>query len=47
VPAKPGIRFTSMVTISLGGTGTINRIINNSGATVRSGSTEAFLTTGP
>ncbi|BBH68390.1 hypothetical protein ACTI_50750 [Actinoplanes sp. OR16] len=47
VPAKPGVRFTSMVTVSLGGTGTINRIINNSGATVNSGSQVAYLTTGP
>ncbi len=47
VPAKPGVRFTSMVTVSLGGTGTINRIINNSGATVNSGSQVAYLTSGP
>ncbi|MEU8660248.1 ricin-type beta-trefoil lectin domain protein [Actinoplanes philippinensis] len=47
VPAKAGVRFTSMVTVSLGGTGTINRIINNTGATVNSGSQVAYLVTGP
>ncbi|WP_433831211.1 ricin-type beta-trefoil lectin domain protein [Actinoplanes sp. CA-015351] len=47
VPVKPGVRFTSMVTVSLGGTGTINRVINNSGATVNSGSQVAYLTSGP
>jgi hypothetical protein len=47
VPVKAGVRFNSMVTVSLGGTGTINRIINNSGATVNSGSQVAYLVTGP
>lgn len=31
VPNVPGVRFHSMVTVSLGGAGTINRIINNTG----------------
>jgi hypothetical protein len=47
VPVKAGVRFNSMVTVSLGGTGTINRIINNTGATVNSGSQVAYLVTGP
>ncbi|MEV4276897.1 RICIN domain-containing protein [Actinoplanes xinjiangensis] len=47
VPTKAGVRFTSMVTVSLGGTGTINRVINNTGATVNSGNQVAYLVTGP
>jgi hypothetical protein len=31
VPNTPGVRFHNMVTVSLGGTGTISRIINNTG----------------
>ncbi|MEV5749820.1 RICIN domain-containing protein [Actinoallomurus sp. NPDC052308] len=42
-----GSAFHDMVTVSLGGTGTINHIINNSGGAVRSGSTVAYLTSGP
>ncbi|GAB2627747.1 hypothetical protein Aab01nite_81400 [Paractinoplanes abujensis] len=47
VPAKPGIQFRNMVTVSLGGTGTINRVINNNGGTVNSGNQVTYLTTGP
>ncbi|MEV4639890.1 RICIN domain-containing protein [Actinoplanes sp. NPDC049548] len=47
VPAKPGIRFTDMVTVSLGGTGTISHVINNTGAAVNSGHQVTYLTTGP
>ena len=47
VPVKPGVRFTNMVTVSLGGQGTINRIINNKGGTARSGAEIQYLTTGP
>ncbi|GAA4605324.1 RICIN domain-containing protein [Actinoallomurus liliacearum] len=42
-----GSAFHDMVTVSLGGTGTISHIINNSGGAVRSGSTVAYLTSGP
>ncbi|MCO6003467.1 RICIN domain-containing protein [Actinoallomurus purpureus] len=42
-----GSAFHDMVTVSLGGTGTISHIINNSGSAVRSGSTVAYLTSGP
>jgi hypothetical protein len=47
VPVKPGIRFTNMVTVSLGGQGTINRIINDKGGTARPGAETQYLTTGP
>ena len=46
VPSS-GSAFHDMVTVSLGGTGTISHIINNSGAAVRSGSTVAYLSSGP
>jgi hypothetical protein len=47
VPVKPGIRFTNMVTVSLGGQGTINRIINDKGGTARRGAEIQYLTSGP
>ena len=43
----PGVKFHSMVTISLGGKGTIEHIINNSGGRVTAGSTEAYLANYP
>ena len=46
-PVKPGIRFTNMVTVSLGGQGTINHIINNLGGTARRGAEIQYLTSGP
>ncbi|HET6530901.1 MAG TPA: discoidin domain-containing protein [Actinoplanes sp.] len=46
-PVKPGIRFTNMVTVSLGGQGTINRIINDKGGTARRGAEVQYLTSGP
>ncbi|MFE2626888.1 RICIN domain-containing protein [Streptomyces sp. NPDC059374] len=30
-PNRPGVRFTSMVTVSLGGTGTIRHVVNSTG----------------
>ncbi len=30
-PDNPNVRFTSMVTVALGGTGTISHVINNTG----------------
>ncbi len=42
-----GSAFHDMVTVSLGGSGTINHLINNSGGAVRSGSTVAYLNDGP
>ncbi|MFG1603575.1 discoidin domain-containing protein [Actinoplanes sp. NPDC049265] len=46
-PVKPGIRFTDMVTVSLGGQGTINRIINDKGSPAVRGAETQYLTTGP
>lgn len=46
VPSS-GTTFHDMVTVSLGGTGTISHIINNSGGAVSSSSGTAYLTTGP
>ena len=43
-PASSGVQWHDMVTVSLGGTGTIEHIINDTGATVNSGSTVADLT---
>jgi hypothetical protein len=37
VPNTPGVKFHDMVTVSLGGTGTISHVINDSGAAVNSG----------
>jgi hypothetical protein len=42
-PSTPGVKWTDMVTVSLGGTGTIDHIINGQGGTVNSGSTVADL----
>ena len=42
-----GTTFHDMIDVSLGGTGTINHIINNNGGKVSSASTVQSLTTGP
>jgi hypothetical protein len=42
-PASSGVQWHDMVTVSLGGTGTIEHIINGTGASVNSGSTVADL----
>ncbi|HVV18112.1 MAG TPA: RICIN domain-containing protein [Pseudonocardiaceae bacterium] len=47
VPNTSGVKFHDMVTVSLGGTGTIQHVINNTGATVDSGSTVADLVSYP
>ncbi|MEV4348826.1 RICIN domain-containing protein [Actinoplanes sp. NPDC049596] len=47
VPAKTGIKFHDMVTVSLGGTGTITNVINNTGAAVNSGHQVTSLVSGP
>ena len=46
VPAS-GSAFHDMVTVSLGGDGTIRHVINNSGGQVSSGTTVTYLTSGP
>ena len=43
-PATSGVQWNDMVTVSLGGTGTIQHIIDGTGATVNSSSTVADLT---
>ena len=42
-PTSAGVQWHDLVTVSLGGTGTIRHIINGTGATVDSGSTVADL----
>lgn len=46
-PNAPGVRFHNMVTVSLGGTGTINRVINNSGGPSNSATDVANLVAYP
>jgi hypothetical protein len=47
VPATAGVRFHSLVTVSLGGVGTISHIINNTGGPSNSGSNVANLVSFP
>ncbi|MGW1133484.1 RICIN domain-containing protein [Streptomyces griseoluteus] len=47
VPNTSGVRFHDMVTVSLGGTGTISHVINNTGGPSNSGSNVAYLTNYP
>jgi hypothetical protein len=42
-PTVSGVQWNDMVTVSLGGTGTIQHIINGNGGTVDSGNTVADL----
>ncbi|MFD5067925.1 ricin-type beta-trefoil lectin domain protein [Streptomyces sp. NPDC087866] len=47
VPQTSGVKFHDMVTVVLGGAGTISHIINSTGAAVTPGSNVAYLTTYP
>jgi hypothetical protein len=47
VPTNPNVRFTNMVTVSLGGVGTINRVINDTGGTANTANQIVYLTTYP
>jgi hypothetical protein len=47
VPNKPGVRFTNMVIVSLGGVGTINHVINNTGGPANSATQIVYLTNYP
>ncbi|MGS2646281.1 RICIN domain-containing protein [Streptosporangium sp. LJ11] len=47
VPNTPGVRFHNMVTVSLGGVGTIRNIINTTGGPSNSGTNEANLVNYP
>ncbi|MFG3556173.1 discoidin domain-containing protein [Micromonospora sp. NPDC047557] len=46
-PTNSNVRFTNMVTVSLGGVGTINRVINNAGGTANAATQQVYLTTYP
>jgi hypothetical protein len=39
VPATPGVRFHSAMTVSLGGVGVIDHVINNTGGPAQGAST--------
>jgi hypothetical protein len=47
VPVKAGVKFHNMTTVSLGGTGTISHVINNTGAAVNSGHQVTAIVSGP
>ena len=47
VPSAAGVRFHDMVTVSLGGTGTISHVINSSGAAANSAGNVANLVSYP
>ncbi|MEU4774192.1 discoidin domain-containing protein [Micromonospora sp. NPDC023644] len=46
-PTNPNVRFTNMVTVSLGGVGTINRVVNDTGGTANAGNQQVYLTNYP
>ncbi len=46
-PVKPGVKFHNMITVSLGGRGTINRVINNTGGPSNSTTNEATVVNFP
>jgi hypothetical protein len=47
VPNKAGVRFHNMVAVSLGGVGTINRVINNAGGPANLATQTAYLVNYP
>ena len=47
VPVKAGVKFHNMVTVSLGGIGTISHVINNTGDAVNSGHQVTSIVSGP
>jgi hypothetical protein len=47
VPVTSGVKFHNMVTVSLGGVGTISHVINNTGDAVNSGHQVTNLVSGP
>ncbi|MEU1752604.1 discoidin domain-containing protein [Micromonospora matsumotoense] len=46
-PTSPNVWFTNMVTVSLGGVGTINRVVNSSGGTANTANQVVYLTNYP
>ncbi|MBB4907666.1 discoidin domain-containing protein [Actinophytocola algeriensis] len=47
VPNKPGVRFHGLVTVSLGGVGTINRVINDTGEVANQPHQVSYVTNYP
>ncbi|ALG11231.1 discoidin domain-containing protein [Kibdelosporangium phytohabitans] len=47
VPNTPGVRFHGLVSVSLGGVGTINRVINDTGATANTANQISYVTDYP
>ncbi|MBA9051058.1 hypothetical protein [Streptomyces murinus] len=47
VPQTSGVKFHDMVTVVLGGAGTITHIVNSTGATVTTSNNVAYLTNYP
>ncbi|GAA0384004.1 hypothetical protein GCM10009530_38590 [Microbispora corallina] len=47
VPDTPNVRFHSLISVSLGGTGTISHVVNTTGGAARSGHTESTLVSYP
>jgi hypothetical protein len=47
VPDTPGVRFHNLVTVSLGGVGTIDHVINDTGARVDAANLVSYLTNYP
>ncbi|HCU49208.1 MAG TPA: hypothetical protein DGG94_05260, partial [Micromonosporaceae bacterium] len=47
VPNTSGVRFHDLVAVSLGGVGTINRVINDSGATANQANQVSYLVNYP
>jgi len=47
VPTRTGVQFTDMVIVSLGGVGTINRVINNTGGPANSTTQVVYLVAYP
>ncbi|WP_308220915.1 hypothetical protein [Micromonospora phytophila] len=46
-PTNPNVRFTNMVTVSLGGVGTIGRVVNGTGGTANAANQVVYLTNYP
>ncbi|MFI7575394.1 hypothetical protein [Micromonospora sp. NPDC049497] len=44
---NPNVRFTNMVTVSLGGVGAINRVVNNTGGAANAANQVVYLTNHP
>jgi hypothetical protein len=47
VPSNAGVRFHDLVSVSLGGVGTINRVINDTGATANQANQTSYVVNYP